>query len=223
MRRTRNWNVRTHCFVEPAKPVAGSACQFCSNSAAVMTKQEKVFLYISTALAVFATTLGPPEAPADAWPQMVREQKTGAETEKLASTAGAVQNTPAQAEVQTAPKGTTASLAISGYTPRHSACAEILSAARDVGWPAWALSHLEPLMWRESRCQNGARNENANGTIDRGALQINSAHIKMLRAKKVLTDLDELHDPHVNMRAALALYRFFGNSFCPWDPDGYCS
>jgi hypothetical protein len=109
------------------------------------------------------------------------------------------------------------------YAPRHPQCAPYLELALEVGWPAWALSHIEPVMWRESRCTERAQLTNTNGTVDRGLMQVNSSNGEMLKKAGVIVSLDELFNPRTNLRAARELFAFWGGSFCPWQPPKYCA
>ena len=108
------------------------------------------------------------------------------------------------------------------YTPRHKECAEALSIASKAGWPNWALSHLEPIMWRESNCRYGLTNYNTDGTTDWGLMQINDTNVEMLKSKGIISTAEELFNPYINLKASLVVYRFFDNSFCPWKPHVYC-
>jgi hypothetical protein len=113
-------------------------------------------------------------------------------------------------------------------------CWEWLDLAREVGWPEEELSKLGYIMYRESRCQNEAWNRD-DPTPDgsRGLTQINGF---WCRPSKYNPDgylqtfhpgllpngvCSDLHDPEVNLRAALALYDYGverGNN--PWTPWG---
>lgn len=109
--------------------------------------------------------------------------------------------------------------AVSNARPQ---CRPLLQRAHAHGWPKGALSELERVLWRESRCITDAVNTNRNGTVDRGALQINDVNLGTLRELGVLKHHHELFDTDTNLKAGLALFQQAGG-FCPWEPPTYCS
>jgi len=114
-------------------------------------------------------------------------------------------------------------------------CWEWLTLAHDVGWPEDELSKLGYIIWRESRCDPMAWNQD-DPTPDgsRGLTQINGFWCRPSRyhadgyIQTVAPELlafsgtcEDLHDPAINFRAALLLYKYGlerGNN--PWTPWG---
>lgn len=96
--------------------------------------------------------------------------------------------------------------------PDASSCPQWYGTALDAGWPADQWATLDHVMWRESRCDPGATHHNANGTTDRGLVQINSVHAGWLAQRGVT--LSALLDPVVNLTAALWLWQ--GSGWAPW-------
>jgi len=88
---------------------------------------------------------------------------------------------------------------------------------RCVGWeqvlaehsPGWSIERMSRIMYRESRCQPGARNRSSSAT---GLLQILSSHCSWL-AEQMGTwcTRDRLTDPVFNIRVAAVL----------WSEQGY--
>ncbi len=101
-------------------------------------------------------------------------------------------------------------------------CRHLLERAHTHGWPAQTLAELERVLWRESRCTTDAKNTNRNGTVDRGALQINDVNVPTIREFGLLRHHDELFDVDTNLKAGLVLYSNAGG-FCPWEAPTYCS
>jgi len=66
--------------------------------------------------------------------------------------------------------------------PDWAQCPQWWQLALDVGWPPDQLPTLDHVMWRESRCTEDATHRNANGSVDRGLLQVNSVHLPWLAA-----------------------------------------
>jgi hypothetical protein len=89
----------------------------------------------------------------------------------------------------------------------------------------WSVVRMSRLMWRESRCTPTAIHHNRNGSIDSGALQVNSITYQYLR-KSLGERVDRwsLQDITQNIRAAAALctyWRTAGRScYRPWGGRG---
>ena len=88
---------------------------------------------------------------------------------------------------------------------------------RCVGWepllaeysPGWSVERMSRIMYRESRCQPGARNSSSSAT---GLLQILASHCPWLaRQMGTWCTRARLTDPTFNIRAAAVL----------WDEQGY--
>ena len=88
-------------------------------------------------------------------------------------------------------------------------CAEYVADALTVGWPADQAPMLARVMYRESRCNSLAYNGQDPGG-SRGLMQINAVHETWLIEAGIITKLDDLFYPDVNIRAALHLYRMVG-------------
>ena len=133
------------------------------------------------------------------------------------------------------PTTTTTSPPVPAYRGRvDQVCPQWMDLARSVGWPEEELSKLSYIIYRESRCQPEAWNQD-DPTPDgsRGLTQINGF---WCRPSKYNPDgylqtfhpgllpngvCSDLHDPEVNLRAAKALYDYGverGNN--PWTPWG---
>jgi hypothetical protein len=84
------------------------------------------------------------------------------------------------------------------------------------GWPADQAPTLARVMFRESRCVATAFNSQDSNKGSRGLLQVNGIHERWLIEAGIITQLDDLFNPDINLRAALHLYRMVGNSWSPW-------
>ena len=103
-------------------------------------------------------------------------------------------------------------------------CAEWAPMMLEEGWPAdrLVLETALAIMYRESRCQ-----PTADSGPDHGLFQINrfwssdrSNPPNWLASKGIANNHDELFDPRINIRAALAIYHYSlernGDGFLPW-------
>jgi hypothetical protein len=98
--------------------------------------------------------------------------------------------------------------------PAGLRCPEWYLPAEAVGWTDEELGEVDRIMWRESKCQPGTTRRNANGTIDRGLMQINDINLGWLA--RVGITADDLLDGSENLKAARLLYEQAGWS--PWRP-----
>jgi hypothetical protein len=104
-----------------------------------------------------------------------------------------------------------------------SECEMALQLALDVGWPAEQMATLARVLWRESRCIPTAFNPNDPMGGSRGYAQLNgfwctpssSWPIGWLQAQGIITTCEDLFDPELNLRSALAIWRNSG-----WHPWG---
>jgi len=103
-------------------------------------------------------------------------------------------------------------------------CDEWMPLAREIGWPEEELPRLSYTIYRESRCRPDQHNPDDPMGGSNGLVQINQFWCKAtrywpdgwLQAQGVLQQCDELFDPEVNLRSALAIW---GNSgWSPWFP-----
>jgi len=88
-------------------------------------------------------------------------------------------------------------------------CAQYVADAITAGWPADQAPMLARVMFRESRCNPLAFNSQDPGG-SRGLMQINAVHETWLKEAGIITKLDDLFYPDVNIRAAVHLYRIVG-------------
>ena len=86
------------------------------------------------------------------------------------------------------------------------------SGGRCVGWeamlaresPGWSVERMSRIMYRESRCQPGARNRSSSAT---GLLQVLASHCPWLaRQLDTWCSRDRLTDPTFNLQAAAVLW-----------------
>jgi hypothetical protein len=103
---------------------------------------------------------------------------------------------------------TTAAPATTTTVPKG--CAEYVADAITAGWPADQAPVLARVMFRESRCNPLAWNGKDSNGGSRGLLQINGVHEAWLIEAGIITKLDDLFYPDVNIRAALQVYRILG-------------
>jgi len=103
---------------------------------------------------------------------------------------------------------TTAAPATTTSVPKG--CAEYVADAITAGWPADQAPVLARVMFRESRCNPKAWNGKDSNGGSRGLLQVNGIHEAWLIEAGIITKLDDLFYPDVNIRAALQVYRILG-------------
>jgi len=89
-------------------------------------------------------------------------------------------------------------------------CAQYVADAITAGWPADQAPMLARVMFRESRCNSLAFNSQDSNNGSRGLMQINGVHETWLKDAGIITHLDDLFYPDVNIRAALHLWRMVG-------------
>ena len=109
-------------------------------------------------------------------------------------------------------------------------CAELYPLFVQTGWPAELWDWASMVLWRESRCQAGAYNENSH---DIGLWQINARSwckpnkynadpAGWLGGQGIIVSCDDLYDPVINMKAAFAMYKYSegkngpGMGWWPW-------
>lgn len=93
-------------------------------------------------------------------------------------------------------------------------CPQWYEPAETAGWADDEIAQLDRIIWRESSCEQGATHVNANGTIDRGLMQINDINLGWLA--DVGVSADDLLLGGRNLQAARLLYEQHGWS--PWRP-----
>ena len=89
-------------------------------------------------------------------------------------------------------------------------CAQYVADAITAGWPADQAPMLARVMFRESRCDALAFNSQDSNNGSRGLLQVNGVHETWLKEAGIITHLDDLFIPKVNIIAALHLWRMVG-------------
>jgi hypothetical protein len=89
-------------------------------------------------------------------------------------------------------------------------CAQYVADAITAGWPADQSPTLARVMFRESRCNPLAFNSQDSNGGSRGLMQVNGVHETWLKEAGIITHLDDLFRPEVNIRAALHLWRIVG-------------
>ena len=96
-------------------------------------------------------------------------------------------------------------------------CPKAIHIARMVGWPDVELPTLDAIVWRESRCNGRAHNQDDPASGSRGLLQINGywcATTDFLQQAGVLWDCADLFDDVTSMKAGLVIWQRSGWS--PW-------
>lgn len=119
-----------------------------------------------------------------------------------AATATATAERGAAVQVtETAPPPPTPMLFTSASSSGRCVGAEPLLAALS---PGWSVERMSRIMYRESRCQPGARNGSSSAT---GLLQILASHCRWLEGQLgEWCTRDRLTDPGYNVRAAAVLW-----------------
>ena len=103
------------------------------------------------------------------------------------------------------------------------ACQTVFDMARHVGWPEHELTQLVAVAYRESRCNPDAFNPSDPNGGSYGIMQINGFWCQpsrywpngYLQAYGLLTSCTDLYDRKINLRAALAIYRY-SNGWRAW-------
>jgi hypothetical protein len=112
---------------------------------------------------------------------------------------------------------TTTSTTTTTLPPAHHAeCAPWLGVAATIGWDEATFPMLERVMWKESRCDPTQFNADDPNGGSVGLTQVNrfwclpSRYYPdgYLQAVGVLAACDDLWNPEVNLRAALAIYEY---------------
>ena len=104
--------------------------------------------------------------------------------------------------------------------PYGSACEQFSALAVNLGWPADQRTVLESVMFRESRCiPNVINGKDPNGG-SRGLMQINGFWTPWLTERGLITNVENLLQADVNLRAALEIYNYgvdrYGYGWGPW-------
>jgi hypothetical protein len=146
----------------------------------------KLSAWVVSGLACF-TMLYEAHKPSDSLPKTIGQQT-------ITLTSIVPTTTAAPATTTTVPKG----------------CAEYVADAITAGWPADQAPMLARVMFRESRCNPKAWNGADSNGGSRGLLQVNGIHETWLIEAGIITKLDDLFYPDVNIRAALQVYRILG-------------
>ena len=102
-------------------------------------------------------------------------------------------------------------------------CEQVFDTAKAIGWPTDQLGMLVEIAQRESRCHPDAFNPSDPNGGSYGIMQINGFWCQpsrywpngYLQAYGLLTSCTDLYDRKINLRAALAIYRY-SNGWRAW-------
>jgi hypothetical protein len=104
--------------------------------------------------------------------------------------------------------------------PSWALCPQYWQMAIDQGFRQSQLHVLDAVMWRESRCQDHRHNVKDPWGGSRGLMQVNGSWEKWLRSRGIISHVDDLFRPEVNLRASLAIYNYsyarYRNGWNPW-------
>lgn len=123
--------------------------------------------------------------------------------DSLPVTTGQVTTTLTSVVPTTAAPTTTTTLPYKG-------CMEYLNDAIVAGWPISESPTILRVQQRESACNPLAFNGKDSNGGSRGLFQINGVHEAWLIKAGIITKLDDLFYPDVNIKAALHLWRMVG-------------
>jgi hypothetical protein len=135
---------------------------------------------------------------------------------KATSTTSTSTTTTTTTTTTTVPPTTTTVVA-PPYRGAHQVCPEWHQTALEVGWPPEQLPKLSYVLWRESRCDPSAHNtKDPTPDGSRGIAQINGYWCRVnqynpegfLQVRGILDTCADLHDPVVNLTAALAIWEY---------------
>lgn len=94
-------------------------------------------------------------------------------------------------------------------------CPQWIGLALEVGWPADELANLDAIIFRESTCRPDAYNGQDPSGGSAGGTQVNGIWLDwFLPSLGIAHTLDDLFDPEVNLKAALAIWQRSG--WRPW-------
>jgi hypothetical protein len=92
----------------------------------------------------------------------------------------------------------------------YKGCMEYLNDALNAGWPIKESPTILRVIQRESACNPLALNAKDSNGGSRGLFQMNGIHKRWLIEAGIITKLDDLYRPDVNILAALHLWRKVG-------------
>lgn len=102
-------------------------------------------------------------------------------------------------------------------------CPQWWDLALKQGWRKSLLPKMDRIMWRESRCDLYAINKDDPNKGSWGLMQVNGFWVKYLSSRGILKRLEDLQDPSVNLRSALAIYNYadgrYRNGWGPWGEE----
>ena len=99
----------------------------------------------------------------------------------------------------------------------YKGCMEYLNDAIVAGWPISESPTILRVMQRESACNPLAFNGKDSNGGSRGLFQINGVHERWLIEAGIITKLDDLFYPDVNIKAALHLWSKVGVGWQAWN------
>ena len=99
---------------------------------------------------------------------------------------------------------------------KHPEGAEWLGLAVSVGWREVNLPMLERVLWKESRCLTDVHNPYDPNGGSHGLAQVNGFWCQdsryypqgYLQSLGILSRCDDLYEPEINLKAALAIYEY---------------
>lgn len=107
--------------------------------------------------------------------------------------------------------------------PVDAKCPQWWHLAVQQGWSRGLLPKMDRIMWRESRCDLYAINKDDPNKGSWGLMQVNGFWVKYLSSRGILKRLEDLQDPSVNLRSALAIYNYadgrYRNGWGPWGEE----
>ena len=131
-------------------------------------------------------------------------------SDSLPQTTGQVTITLTSVVPTTAAPTTTTTLPYKG-------CMEYLNDAIVAGWPISESPTILRVQQRESACNPLAFNGKDSNGGSRGLFQINGVHKRWLIEAGIITKLDDLFYPDVNIKAALHLWSKVGVGWQAWN------
>ena len=133
-----------------------------------------------------------------------------------------IREAPSSVPVSAAPTTSTTSPVTT--TLPGGLCAQWLEDAVSIGWPVEEIEAIDYLIWRESRCTPDAFNPDDPRGGSLGLMQINrhwcvpnpsyDIMVGWLQELDVMSQCEDLFDPHVNLKAALVIWLEYG--YEPW-------
>lgn len=183
-------------------------------------KPNRLAIGIIAAVALTIARIGPRAESGDSKP----EKALQVATVPLTTTSAPTTTSSTSTTTSTTTTSTTTTTWAPALVGPDTVCAEWAPMMLEEGWPKdrEILETALAIMYRESRCT-----PTADSGPDHGLFQINRFWISAesnppywLAAKGIAQTHDDLFDPRINIRAALAIYNYSvernGDGFLPW-------